>query len=927
VNNISNARFEIQIEINDTRYFLDTYGYEPINFSYLISDINSIEQSRASFSKTIKLPVTPHNRIIFGDIGSLGVDLNFNPNKKIKCYVLADSFVVFAGNLQITNVIYNDNLKQHELETVIYSESNTLFKNIGEKYIRDLDLSEFNHTWTSGNVINSWTQSYTNGYFYPLIDYGRNWNLSNIQSNQNPVNTEFLYPATYVKVIWDRIFSGASYSYQSEFLNSDNFKNLLIPFGEDHLYQSINADDYQFRIGLSSSQYLTNTGATVSSGGLWVAFSSTVSFDDESSPNGDPNNLWSTTLYEYTHPTTSTPTVVQRFGVKFEVVNKTGATDLPYSNGGFLRIHRSRNIFISGAPTASGPVGIPIDGFNYSLGSLQLYNPGTNFPGTITSTASGSLISTEFYTSWLDGSSPALTPLYPGEKVWITYQRVLQTCPGNGFTFSEILPTSFIFDEVNTTMVTGGIIDYNKVLPQNIKQKDFVTSIIKMFNLYIEPSKQWKNTFIIEPRDTYYTNGAIEDWTDKLDLLTPIQETILSEQQSKTTLFKYKDDNDFFNVDYSARTNKSYGQYKYEIDNDFITDEKKIEIIFSPTPLVNVPNSFEFVIPKIVKDQQFNPSVVLTTFNIRILQKNTAGLIDCQGGDYWLFNSTGITYSQYPYVGHFDNPFFPADDINYGETIGLYYAETDVTNQNLFTKYWKNQMDEISDKDSRLVKCKMFINANDIANFTFNKNIYLIIDNVGQYYKVNKIENYDPGNKGLCDVELIKTLKITVPLSTSTVRYISPRQTGSIQVGNRNAIDSPSSVISGYQNFVSGDYVGVLGSENILTGKSLSVVGDANTTNGNQRSLIIGTGNCLGTSSTDNYVFGNGNTIDENIFNSMAVGNNMSVTQSGTLYADSLNISGTISLQNSTGWSGTFSSGDTIKQTVTVLNGIIIAVK
>ena len=42
-------------------------------------------------------------------------------------------------------------------------------------------------------------------------------------------------------------------------------------------------------------------------------------------------------------------------------------------------------------------------------------------------------------------------------------------------------------------------------LPKNVKQTDFLNTVFKTFNLYIEPSKEYNNTFNIEPRDVYYS--------------------------------------------------------------------------------------------------------------------------------------------------------------------------------------------------------------------------------------------------------------------------------------------------------------------------------------------------------------------------------------------------------------------------------------
>ena len=117
---------------------------------------------------------------------------------------------------------------------MIYGKLANIFIDIGKDKLSDLDFSEFNHNYTQANQSNSWDTSiiqnstatpfeYGNGYVYGLIDYGYSANQVDYKVNQ-------LYPALYVKEIWDKIFSTYGYSYESTFINSDRFKKLIVPF-------------------------------------------------------------------------------------------------------------------------------------------------------------------------------------------------------------------------------------------------------------------------------------------------------------------------------------------------------------------------------------------------------------------------------------------------------------------------------------------------------------------------------------------------------------------------------------------------------------------------------------------------------------------------------------------------------------------------
>src|SRR3972149_5647536 len=107
-----------------------------------------------------------------------------------------------------------------------------------------------------------------------------------------------------------------------------------------------------------------------------------------------------------------------------------------------------------------------------------------------------------------------------------------------------------------------------------------------------------------------------------------------------------------------------------------IAGEKKIEVIFSPTPSASVHESSlssssavnEFVIPKIGKKDS-NKNFGRTDFNIRILQKNTANILPLPSADSWLLS--GQTQTYFPYLGMLNHPSTGTTDIAFGKLISM----------------------------------------------------------------------------------------------------------------------------------------------------------------------------------------------------------------------------------------------------------------
>ena len=95
-----------------------------------------------------------------------------------------------------------------------------IYQDFTNGYLRDIDLTEYNHNYTLHNQFLSWSR--TNGYVYPHIDYGKRIN--------SQFKVEDIYPAVFVKTLIDKMFSQAGFTYQSVFFNSELFKRLIIPY-------------------------------------------------------------------------------------------------------------------------------------------------------------------------------------------------------------------------------------------------------------------------------------------------------------------------------------------------------------------------------------------------------------------------------------------------------------------------------------------------------------------------------------------------------------------------------------------------------------------------------------------------------------------------------------------------------------------------
>lgn len=945
---------QLFIRMDDRWVELDLSSDVPFPIIFNISEVRDISKKNASYSKTLTLPHTDRNSNALDFIFDIASDSVFNPNKKVRCYILRNTIQIFEGSFQLLRIKTINNRK-FNYECVVYGDYDTLIKNIGDGFLLDLDFTELNHTYNAANIESSWTKNYTSGYYYPLIDYNNRFTSLYVRGG---LKVEDIKPAIYIKYIWDKIFNEADFSYESSFLNSDTFKKLIMPYSGSDLKRDPEFDYYNtFLSQRSSDQSVLVVPGTVSTypPNLDTSVRARVEYNDDSNPPaGDPGGLWSTTLYEYIENST---TKNQRFGFNIDInmanfayADYTLATSsqIPDFYNTFtvtLQVKRSKNPY-TGLVVPDGftvPIenAAPIEKIpwlyqqTFLNGNIATTRPNTEpnkwtyrlIGGFLADTNNGDKnIFTDtnnlyafqsgiggyrrykglLQTPIFNGTTPERKPLEPGEKLWVElrynwwYSATTAVLQSYQVTYNRpallINTGTSIFNEVQPALSSGQPIDMNFIMPEKIKKKDFITSIVKMFNLYIEPVKGSYNTLLIEPRDDYYRRGKILDWTDKLDISKEIDQDIIAETQNKKILFSYKDEKDKLNIDYKTERNQIYGQYEYNIDNDFITGEKKVDVIFSPTPVMDigywVNQKSDFIIPAILSN---DTSLEVKNYGgIKILFRGDQNLSLPQNG-FWKLGSK--VFYNYPYSGHYDHPLNPTQDLNWGQA-NLFYSQGVAEYNNLFNTYYKKMLDELTDKNSRIVTAYFYLTPQDLYDLRFYDSIFVqsLASSTGNYFKINKIE-YDPMVADSYKVEFLKSNDVLAErTSTVTTKFVtitpfneSINALRSI-VGDNNTHNG-TGIISGDDNYVSiGVKADIFGDRNTIESNPIystasSITGTFNNVGvfgGNdnliktsaENAMIISSNNSVIGSGTDNVsiIGGNYNTIEAGVNNSMIIG-------------------------------------------------------
>jgi hypothetical protein len=863
--------FTTQIQLG-TKGYLDISQDVPVPLNFSVAEIQDISKRQGGFSKTIELPGTANNNNLFSNLFDVNItDTTFNPNIRERVIILQNGVPVFEGNLQLLNVKKRNHAQDNIDEIVTYQvavKDNTgdFYSSLNEKFLEDLgNWDNLNHPYNLASILATSANTSNDVYKYFLTKHGNQDNYYYIKDFQ---------PAIFAKAYWDRIFLEAGYTYQWSGLTDNFFDKLVIPYnGEQPL---INKGPLTFKAGFNTSQVFGYVNSTPQN---LIIFNNdtTNGYFDGSEDNYNPSTgyyLTNNFIESVEFKTRYEFKVSLYFPVDTFFANKfTNIQTLAFNQPAIFNVKRSLSFRLDHFFGSFNPYITPTQNQTFLYESLNNYffettvttdlsgnfPPGTDFGITIPAGT------TVLFTGVSPEFSTTIANITPGFNItnWInsivdiigniqdntTNDTILQGSPnfphiqvevGLNPTASNAQSYNYFTVSPKGNLDTNQTVEVQQFIPRKIKQKDFISSIVKMYNLYIRSDKDNDKRLIVDTRDEFYAGGKQLDWTNKLAIDNEVDIKFLPDLQDKKILFSYKPDTDEANKTYTQQTNEVFGQLEYTFSNEFVKNTKLVQPMFSPTPLVK--NQSGQIIPSILSVSPKN--------NIRILYDG--GWIDTEADGYWKFidystNSAGdpVSIYKYPYMGHLDNPITPDIDINFGLWDAYYYDEfQNVTDNNLYNRYYKRFISQI--EAGKLMTAKFRINEYDILNLDFRDQIFIN----DAYWYLNKISDYNGNSsEGLTTVELIlvdEGIKFS-PSKTSFKDWVLVRPRPGVIKFNGTVtkfINDSKYDVNTFGN--STVWIDVLGSGNVVQANSRNdmVIGNNNNIGGN-KNLVLGDNNII----------------------------------------------------------------------------------
>lgn len=785
----------------------------PLNFG--VADIRDISKRSGAFSKTITLSGTKNNHDLLNHYYDINIqEGTFNINTLTRCAVIQNGIPVLeSGYIQLISINKIQNTSSLddgvEYEVLVKDESADFFTKLDNKELTDLDLSDLNHTITASDIVASYSNTVADGYKY-ILPY----------SGDNQYNIGEMRPAVYAKVYFDRIFSNAGFSYTWSTLTDAHFDKLLIPFTGEA--PTLDLEDY--KVEATKVITINNTQGA----GPHADYTEQL---DNFTEVTDVNNLFDPTLGEYDTPfyvnSGESIDVTITFTAEISLINGTGSTAyLVDMTSGGAKYYRYRPLFkigLNGSPLWTSGDSLPF--VQRGEGAL---NTGTTSLGTITNSVTLScspLVLTDLLTIYGGVKSSAVFTTNSNLR-W----KSTNSTAGTDVTVDVQIDYTSIDVQITpsaSVIASGATLEVNRFIPNKIKQKDFIKSIFTMYNLYVEQDPDTPNKLILQHRDDYYDSGAEKDWSLKLAKDREQIVQFLPELSAKKLILTYKQDDDDPNKNYFNATREVYGQVEYTFDNEYVKGSDVNEIIFSPTPIAQVPCGA--YVPMLGGN---SPQV-----NIRILQDGGVGT--CGGYDIYDYGSTGqIGVTTYPIIHHWDDPLNPTFDINFSVCDYYYYSGYSLTNNNLYNLYWRRTINQIN--SGKMLIAYFYLTEADIQSMKLNDKIW--IDN--SWWTINRVIDYDCNTSNLTKVEL---------MSADTEIDLAPFKT-------REAIDLGGANLPKYTNSV---LVSNAQNNNTIGPLSQTTVhGKGNTIQSGVKAVVIGDNQVVNDDGLWTQKI-NGSTIDE----------------------------------------------------------------
>jgi hypothetical protein len=625
---------------------LDLFKDEKISITSQIGNANDIGKLYTDYTQSFTIPASKNNNQILSHWYESSIDNGFDHRMRYDAFIEVNTHRFKEGTIQLEKADKKDGFIESYTVT-FYGNLVQLKDVIKDEKLQSLDFSSFNHPYSSSEVRNRISLGTTYSIRYPLIGNANKYEYQTGSSTDvttigGAIKWNDLFPAITVQNIFATIQDKYGINFTGSFFNLKQWTELWL-----YLKPSLKMEY------LSEPQTLNFT------------------------------SIVTTSPYTSTFPelnlTTDTLTTNWNYGTTFAQNAKA----------------QYYRVIITITPTSSV---IPYVLYTYKDGVLL---------STITQTGTRNIEVDRVFR----GTDPTQNHRYTF-KIAVTSSPFPYTATLDYIKYyytgsSGTPPSTFVSIQSRalTSLITASaLINIANYIP-DIKIIDFITGIIKAFNLMIIPRAN--NTYEFAPLEMYYNAGKILDITeytyeDEMSINKP--------KLFKSINFTYEESNNILNEAYKGLYQQNYGDLIY--NSDRITENSTYEIKLPfENVLFEVPTQGKLFQTATLIDKNRSPYIPKPM----LIYKNQR-VTGLTGTDQiYVTNTTGAA-TQINAYNRFSNEYdnMPTDvthsqlmTMNFGNEQSSWLNQ--LAPQGLYYRHYKNFIDNLYNIKTRLVKVKALL--------------------------------------------------------------------------------------------------------------------------------------------------------------------------------------------------------------------------
>lgn len=776
-----------RLEING--HIADIDGVISMPITRQFDDLLNPAAIKNSASKTIQLPATPTNNVIFANIWRID-QVNtgiFDASKRVNFVLSEDGMLIMSGYLKLSNIVKVGGLPRY-YEINLYGEKGGFFYELSNKDLLDIPLpDDLRHRINRQSANNSVSP------VYPLLIYmmaytGRYENFESDKTYQGPEPTEldkevdehqrreyrsyYQIPALSLSEMISLIVSNSSYTVNL----SDSFFKSSNPYwsrtylsmpqynaGEEkqrNYPSQLAADSSLFYVAENGMIEKNNDPKFISGNtNVWDIANQLIKFSTYELDNGSFVFEIDMIIRVYLGAPGST---VRRM----KVVN----ADAPNSNNPLLdfKIYLQRTPGISvieGESLIMRPSDLTFDYRFPAYSEVPIhytihleYNRGEG----------------SYYDFKIMDS---LTKLIGNSRLAAMDIDTGETFPAQLFIGLGDNSISLYYDYL---IRSNSVIDKYDIIPRGTSQMQLLTSYVKVFGLVIDSNDDLREINIMT-RNEYFKDYKIIDWTDRIDYSKEVRITPLNFDYRFATMSWAEADTRHL-TRYREKYNQPYGSMKLDTGYDFDNNNKELldGVIFQNAVIsseydpyfngrTNIPYQDDKIIPALFNGNANDRSKADVQFSIFFHEGNRnvnrnfpirysddssyAPEIDLYRWVNQPFTEyTQTYYTQFSRRTELGGQIYSLD---FGKPSEIYYPITEdeyPAESTIYNRFWRSFMSERLNSDTRVMTCYVWITKAEFAMWKFSN--FVKIENT--LWHVNKIIDYDNTRNQTTKVELVR---------------------------------------------------------------------------------------------------------------------------------------------------------------------------